>query len=343
VTAGNEPCRFCRVLRGWFRALTIGWVRYIARRCRTIARLRREREEKGGNRRGHSKAKCLPVREPIYRRPDPMIYSQYYLMAQGIGVTWDNPDIVLTKGGATVPSASLDPDSDYQIRARIWNGSTDAPAVHMPVRFFYLDFGIGMSVVPIGETFVNLPVKGAPGHPTLATMPWHTPATAGHYCLLVQLVWSDDANPFNNLGQENLNVAPLNSPQAVTTFPVRNEGRERRTLRLEADGYTIPAALEPCDADDWGEEPKLTHAEIERQRRRLNARHARQLFPLPAGWTADITPAELTLGPGEQQDVSVALNAPAGFHGTQAINVNAFHGERLIGGVTLHVTGDANA
>jgi hypothetical protein len=343
VAGGDKPCQFCRVLRSYFRALTIGWVQYIALRCRTVARLKREREQKGGNRRGHSKAPCIPVREPIYRRPDPLIYSQYYLLAQGIGVTWNNPDIVLTRGGVTVPSSSLEPDTDYQIIARIWNGSTDAPAVHMPVRFFYLDFGIAMPVVPIGETFVNLPVKGAPGHPTFAAMPWRTPATAGHYCLLVQLLWADDANPFNNLGQENLDVAPLNSPRAVRTFPVRNEAREQRTLRLEADAYAIPAARDPCDSDDWGEDPKLTHDEIERQRRRLRARHARQLFPVPAGWTVDIAPRELTLGPGEQQNVTVAVDAPAGFNGTQAINVNAFHGERLIGGVTLHVTGDANA
>lgn len=338
----REPCQFCRVLRGFGRALLFGWAAHIGRRCRTWSRLKREREEKGGHRRGYSKARCIPVREPIYRRPDPMIYSQYYLMAQGIGVTWDNPDIVLTKGGAPIASSALEPDTQYQIVARIWNNSTDAPAIHMPVRFYSIDFGIGLQVKAIGETFVNLPVKGAAGHPTFAAMPWKTPPTPGHYCLLVQLVWDDDANPFNNLGQENLNVAPLASPVATATFPVRNEARERRVLRLEADAYAIPPR-EPCDSEDWGEEPKPTHDEIERRRRRLTARHARNLFPVPAGWTVEITPAELALDPGEQRDVTVRATAPDGFRGTQPINVNAFHGDRLIGGVTLHVTGDANA
>ena len=135
---------------------------------------------------------------------------------------------------------------------------------------------------------------------------------------------------------------PLASPVATATFPVRNEARERRVLRLEADAYAIPPR-EPCDSEDWGEQPKPAHDEIERRRRRLAARHARNLFPVPAGWTVEITPAELALGAGEQRDVTVRATAPDGFRGTQPINVNAFHGDRLIGGVTLHVTGDANA
>ena len=337
----GDPCVFCRVLRGYARAVLFGWAVYIGRRCRTIQRLRRERREKGGHRRGYSRARCMPVREPVYRRPDPMIYSQYYLMAQGIAVTWNNPDIVLMKGGAAVPSSSLVPDTDYEVVARIWNNSTDAPAVHLPVRFFYLDFGIGMQVKPIGETFVNLPVKGAPGHPTFASVPWRTPPAAGHYCLLVQLIWSDDANPFNNLGQENLSVAPLNSPRATVRFPVRNEARERRALRIEADGYAIPPRP-GCDPDDWGATPKSTHEERERQRRRLLARHARQLFPVPRGWTVEITPGEVVLDAGEQREVVAEITAPDGFRGVQPININAFAGERLIGGVTFHITGDAN-
>ena len=32
------------------------------------------------------------IRPDVYRRADPMIYSQFYLMEQGLAVTWDNPD-----------------------------------------------------------------------------------------------------------------------------------------------------------------------------------------------------------------------------------------------------------
>lgn len=34
---------------------------------------------------------CIKVSDPAFKRPDPMIYDQYYLMAQGLAVTWDNP------------------------------------------------------------------------------------------------------------------------------------------------------------------------------------------------------------------------------------------------------------
>jgi hypothetical protein len=46
---------------------------------------------------------------------------------------------------------------------------------------------------------------------------------------------------------------------------------------------------------------------------------------------------ELTLAPGEQRDVSVKITATDGFVGTQPINVNAFDGADLVGGVTLYV------
>ncbi len=44
-------------------------------------------------------ADCQPVSSDIYRRPDPLIYDQYYLMAQGIAVSWDNPDIHVEQNG----------------------------------------------------------------------------------------------------------------------------------------------------------------------------------------------------------------------------------------------------
>jgi hypothetical protein len=44
-------------------------------------------------RRKSGRSDCQPVSSDIYKRPDPFIYDQYYLMAQGIAVSWDNPDI----------------------------------------------------------------------------------------------------------------------------------------------------------------------------------------------------------------------------------------------------------
>jgi hypothetical protein len=45
---------------------------------------------------------CQHVPAHIYKRPDPMIYSQQYLMSLGLAVTWQNPDIHLELGGVPV-------------------------------------------------------------------------------------------------------------------------------------------------------------------------------------------------------------------------------------------------
>ncbi|HEX8069634.1 MAG TPA: hypothetical protein VF546_06765 [Pyrinomonadaceae bacterium] len=320
--------------------LTIGWIRSLVeilgrkhRVARRHARWRRRRI-----RPGDCGAPCQVVPADVYRRPDPLIYSQTYLMAQGLAVTWDNPDIELRLNGQPADSSKLAPDTDYEIVARIWNGSTEAPAVNMPVRFSFLDFGIGGVEVPIGHTQVDLPVKGAPGHPAFAHMLWHTPVIPGHYCLRVRLVWPDDANPHNNLGQENTDVRPLNSPHAQFRVPVRNAARRRRILRLEPDAYEIPPRP-PCDSNRPARETALTEAEIEGHRREARARHNRAAFPVPPAWRVEVLPAQVELEPESQQVVTVAITAPDGFHGRQAFNVNAFEGATLVGGVTLYVRG----
>ena len=53
--------------------------------------------------------------------------------------------------------------------------------------------------------------------------------------------------------------------------------------------------------------------------------------------TCSIEPQKTSLKPGEQIDVTVDVTAPDNFAGRQAINVNAFDGDRLAGGVTLYV------
>ncbi|HEY3060656.1 MAG TPA: hypothetical protein VGL99_16985 [Chloroflexota bacterium] len=269
-----------------------------------------------------------------YRQPDPLIYSQAYLQAQGLAVTWHNPDIHIERAsapGVAVDSSALDPATHYVVVARIWNASTTAAAVDLPVKLSYLSFGIGTQRHDVGMTTVDLSVKGGSACPVFARLPWHTPPTPGHYCLQVELIWDDDANPGNNMGQHNTNVRPLNSPHAAFTFPVRNEAGDRRVLRLEADAYQIPPQ-EPCP-------PPASAQEAERQRRAQLARHQRAAWPIPAGWQVTVDPAQAALGAGEATEVTVDITAPDGFRGRQVVNVHAFDGQRIVGGVTLYVDG----
>jgi hypothetical protein len=119
-------------------------------------------------------ANCLTVIHPAFHRPDPCIYSQYWLMKLGLPVTWDNPDIELLRNGVVVPEHDLLPSTLYQIRARIWNNSYNAPVFGMPVEFSYLSFGVGTTSTAIGSMLVNIGVKGGPGHPATTIIPWVT-------------------------------------------------------------------------------------------------------------------------------------------------------------------------
>jgi hypothetical protein len=290
-------------------------------------------DPKGSGSEGHPSSRGIDVPPHTYKRPDPMIYSQFYLMSKGVAVTWDNPDIQLfDAGGVTVPSHGLAPGTPYEIRARIWNGSTDAPAVNVLVRFYYLSFGAGTVRNYIGETYVDVPVKGSPLGPPEARMAWTTPP-AGHYCIQVELNWIDDANPLNNLGQENVDVKKLNSPNATFTFAVRNTSARGRVLTLRADAYAIPAKSLCSDVQRPTGRGDLPNVE-----RDPYARHRPASHPVPAGWIVDFPGGrEFALGQGEQRDVSVKITATDGFVGAQPINVNVFDGLELVGGVTLYV------
>ena len=157
----------------------------------------------------------------------------------------------------------------------------------------------------------------------MARVPWRTPPAPGHYCVQVELQWPDDAEPGNNLGQHNTDVRALNSPRATFTFALRNPGRRLATLVLRADGYAIPELL-PCPPD--GHHPPG---------------HDLDAWPVPEGWRVVVDPEEVGLEPGAQTQVTVDVTAPDGFVGRQAVNVNAFDGRTLVGGVTLYAEGSA--
>jgi len=353
-----KPNYFLRSLASFLRKLLqiliylfvfqwlIDLIRLISRHVNTCRRGKELRDVRRG-RPLRCTPRCIVVPPQIYKRADPMIYSQFYLMEQGLAVTWDNPDIQLFDGGVPVSSDSLKSDHDYEVVATIYNNSTEAPAVGLPVVFSFLSFGAGMVSNPIGAIKIDLPVKGAAGHPAPAKVIWHTPKQEGHYCLQVLLVWPDDANPKNNLGQENTNVGTAASP-ATFTFPVRNDDTIHKLIKMIADAYAIPAPLDcsnrPTKKDSDRRYPKLKRydvfvppTEAKANWTLARARHGQGAFPIPVGWTVNIAPAEFELAPGDQTDVTVAINPPADFRGERPFNINAMFGKGLLGGVTLKV------
>ncbi len=324
--------------------LLVGWIPALLQLLgRLLAWIRRLLAHGGRASRG-ADTDCVPIRHPEYVQPDPMIYSQWYLMSLGFAVTWDNPDIELRRGGVAVPSSDVAPDTDYEIVARIWNGSTTAPVVGMDVGMSYIDFGMGVTSVPIGVTKVDLGVKGGPGCPAFASMPWRSPATPGHYCLQVSFDWFDDANPLNNLGQENLQVGHASSP-AEFEFTLGNQSDERHSFAFEVDTYAIPAPP-PCpppgrDTPSTSNRRPATRAPrttLPAVPDAVLARHDRADHPVPEGWSVHFSPERPALAPGGSTSVKLSIEPPTGFVGSQRFNVRAVDGDEFVaGGITVEV------
>jgi hypothetical protein len=303
---------------------------------------------------------CLHLPSDVYKRPDPLVYAQYYLMKAGLAVTWDNPDIDIFEKDPTKPNGLgtpvspwlLQPARPYRVRVRVWNGSFEAPAVGLPVHLWFLNFGVATTTHPIGTTHVDLGIKGSAEQPVFGYFDWVTPGAAGHYCLQTFLQWNDDANPENNLGQENVNVGVAASP-AVFEFPVRNNAFVRRRFVMEADAYTFPKPP-PCDelARDLGpirprdpdRRQPTRRAESEARWRYVRQRQTYGMFPVPPDWSVVIEPREFTLSPQEERIVTVSIEPKApNTKGPQAFNMHAFatgpdNVRTLAGGVTLTVT-----
>jgi hypothetical protein len=266
-------------------------------------------------------------------------------MANGLAVTWDNPDIELFDGSVPIASSTLQPDHEYEVRARVWNGSYSAPVVGLPVTLSFLSFGVGTTSTSVGRAYINLGAKGSSQCPAFASFRWRTPAQTGHYCLQVQLDWADDANPDNNLGQENVIVGLLHSP-AQFTFKLRNKASVRRRFVLEADTYQLPAST-PCD-DDYrrrfaAEQFRTRIAESRALWAWALQAQGYGKFPVPEAWIVAIEPREAVLDARQEIDIRVAIEPrDAAFTGTKAFNIHAFalgpdDDRSMTGGVTLVV------
>lgn|SRR5271169_4233013 len=308
----------------FLKTLLYGWTVALVELWRLLCHLLKQWCGRRHKRKVPSRHRCIPINNPAFVRPDPMIYDQYYLTSLGLAVTWDNPDIQLYLNGTPVSSSLLLQGTTYEVVAQIWNNSTDAPVVGMPVAFSFLEFGVGTTSVPIGATQIDLGVKGGPNCPAYASMLWTTPTTPGHYCIQVLLQPADDTNTQNNLGQENTNVGTAHSP-AVFTFTLRNDTDRPQTYNFAVDAY-VPGTPDPCGA---------TNSAKDRAAR--VARHRRGVQPVPPGWQITMVPETPTLDPDQSAVITITAAPPAGFTGNQVLNVNAFHPAGIAGGVTLTV------
>ena len=84
----------------------------------------------------------------------------------------------------------------------------------LPVHLSYLSFGAGTTSTPVATTYVDLQVEGHRRARLRSARLANPDPVGGHYCLQARCEWLDDANPDNNLGQENVNVASFHSPAA---------------------------------------------------------------------------------------------------------------------------------
>lgn len=335
----NLPGFFRRVLWGVPRLIFVtlfGWLTGLIALFISIVRRQRFLAEQRKKRRLPPPYLIAPA--GAYARPDPLLYSQPYLRSLGLAVTWENPDIQLRLNGAPVSLDHLQPNTEYEVVARIWNAATEAPAIGVPVKLAFCALGVNSARVPVAETQVDLPVKGAPGLPVLASFRWRTPAMPGVYCPLVEVSWPDDANPQNNIGYLNVIAHSLSAAPIQLQLPVRNDQQVRRSVQLEADSYRIPAPLPPT-LQSRPKRPTFTLKEAAQRLQALRGQHAPTQFPIPPGWQVSITPNPIALEPGQEQEVAVEITTPQGFHGRQALNINALDGNTLIGGVTVFMEG----
>jgi hypothetical protein len=287
---------------------------------------------------------CLPIPADVWLQPDAYLYSQPALMAMGMAVTWDNPDVrILDGAGHAVGSHDLLPSTLYRIQATIHNRSAAAPAPGMPVIFAPTGFGAGAPILtPIG-TVIDLPVQGAPGEPALAEVTWMTPPTAGHFCIVISAVWPDDANPVDNIGQHNTVIRTAAPREQLTiTVPVFGLLEGGATLHAAVDAYALPRApILPVEAgpNTLADRPTEPSSDDERRLAAIVAANARGRFPAPEEWRAAVTPGEVALEAGASRDLEFSATVPgdasAGSEQRFNVIVTDAESDRLVGGVTV--------
>jgi hypothetical protein len=272
---------------------------------------------------------CVYVPGRLTDRPDPCIYDQFMLMALGLPVTWANPDFTILLGAVPQNTYDLIESTAYDVVVTVHNSSRTRPALGTRVDMVWMEFGAGGAVKhAAGTQFVDVPVW--PGI-AQAHFTWTTPPNPGHYCLEATLFHPDDADPSNNVGQNNTQVYAAHSQ---VQSPVR-------IFNAFVDEPPPRSALVPKRAPvpKHGDGVEITvDSYVFVDAIGKNADPDQMFAPRDAAWPAHVEPAQFTFAAGERyRDVMLIVDAPNGPGPSETFNVSVRQGGAPTGGVTVTI------
>ncbi|MFW9958085.1 MAG: C25 family cysteine peptidase [Candidatus Odinarchaeota archaeon] len=185
---------------------------------------------------------------------DPYVYSQQdrstWHLAGG-SLTYNNPSIEIYENGVYKNSWDLIQTHDYEVRVNVSN-NLNQPIYNTEITLAWAMFSVGREwhqidadrstpLIIDSYTIPEIPALGW----ELAIIPW-LPTQSGHICLNTTVFHPNDMNLKNNVGQENTDVARLQSP-GKSWFLVGNPTDKSASVYLEV--------RQQCSIDDiWGAE-----------------------------------------------------------------------------------------
>jgi hypothetical protein len=271
---------------------------------------------------------CIYIPGRLTDRPDPCIYDQFMLMALGLPVTWANPDFAILLGGISQNTYDLTEGTTYDVVVTVHNSSRTRPAPGTRVNLSWMEFGAGGAIThDDGVQFVDVPVW--PGV-AQAHFAWTTPGP-GHYCLQARLFHPDDADPSNNLGQNNTQVYAAHS-QVKSPIRIFN-------AFADEPPPTSPLVAKRAPVPKHGDDVDITvDSYVFVDAIGKNADPDQMFAPRDAAWPAHVEPAHFTFAAGERyRDVMLIVDAPDGPGPAENFNVSVRQGGAPTGGVTVTI------
>lgn len=195
---------------------------------------------------------CNPVRKsPISRaytldlnipfeKPELAIYSQVERLNQGGQPSWDNPDIDTYRGSTEKEIRIID-----EIKARIRNLSSVAPATNAIIHCDIGAFGIGISTTRLSSQIVNV----MPSQQIEVSFPLPSHILNGEQRIAVHInvELPSDLNQINNFGSQIVfgGYSSVISRDPVFEFPVVNTTGNPMNCTLSTLQNELSATVEP--------------------------------------------------------------------------------------------------